>query len=196
MLMWLFAALAQLRGVPEDHSADRQSLGRLAAGEAAALAELYDRHSGPVYSLAFRIVQQEQDAEDIVQEVFAQAWRQASRYDMTRGPVAAWLLMMARTRAIDRLRSRQARGDATSTDLDALPVDAASPPDQLIASQEAARVREALLSLPPEQKAALELAYFEGLTQSEIAQRLDTPLGTVKTRIRSALASLRRSIRS
>jgi RNA polymerase sigma-70 factor (ECF subfamily) len=99
--------------------------------------------------------------------------------------------MMARTRAIDRLRSRQARGDAATSDLDSLPTDAVSPPDQLIASQQAAGVREALLALPSDQKVALELAYFEGLTQSEIAERLQTPLGTVKTRIRAGMMAMR-----
>ena len=105
--------------------------------------------------------------------------------------------MMARTRAIDRLRSRQTRRDAADgSDLDGLPADAAPVSERLIASQQAARVREAMMVLPVEQRTALELAYFEGLTQTEIAERTQTPLGTVKTRIRTALTSLRRSVRS
>ena len=188
---------SQLHAVPHGVvEADIDLVRRLAKGDRDAVAELYDRHASRVLGLAYRIVRNSPDAEDVVQDVFSQAWRTAPSYQSSRGTVAGWLLMMARTRAIDRLRSRQARGDAATSDLDTLPADAVSPPDQLIASQQAAHVREALLALPSEQKTALELAYFEGLTQSEIARRLQTPLGTVKTRIRSALASLRRSMRS
>ena len=177
--------------------ADIDLVQRLAAGDRDAVAELYDRHAARVLGLAFRIVRNSGDAEDVVQEVFSQAWRTAPNYQPARGTVAGWLLMMARTRAIDRVRSRQARRDtAGDADLDAIPSASAALPDQLIAEQEAARVRDALLALPSDQKTALELAYFEGLTQTEIAERLQTPLGTVKTRIRTALASLRRSVRS
>ena len=177
--------------------ADVDLVQRLAAGDRDAVAELYDRHAARVLGLAYRIVRNSGDAEDVVQEVFSQAWRTAPNYQPARGTVAGWLLMMARTRAIDRLRSRQARRDtAGDPDLDAIPSASAPVPDQLIADQEAARVRDALLALPSDQKTALELAYFEGLTQTEIAERLQTPLGTVKTRIRTALASLRRSVRS
>jgi|SoiMethySBSTD1v2_1073268.scaffolds.fasta_scaffold05666_8 RNA polymerase sigma-70 factor, ECF subfamily len=175
--------------------ADIDVVQRLAAGDRDAVAELYDRHAARVLGLAYRIVRNSSDAEDVVQEVFAQAWRTAPNYERTRGTVAGWLLMMARTRAIDRLRSRQARRDDGESNLEAMPAVVEPPSDRLIADEQAARVREALLALPVEQKTALELAYFEGLTQSEIAERLRTPLGTIKTRIRSALASLRRSVR-
>jgi RNA polymerase sigma-70 factor (ECF subfamily) len=190
-----------LQAVPDrfdaDSDADSGIVQRLANGDRDAVAELYDRHAGRVLGLAYRIVRNSTDAEDVVQEVFSQAWRTAPSYRSSRGTVAGWLLMMARTRAIDRLRSRQSRGDAAAvSDLEELPGQGISPSDQLIASQQAARVREAMLALPAEQQTALELAYFEGLTQAEIAERLATPLGTVKTRIRSALASLRRSVRS
>lgn len=161
-----------------------------------AAAELYDRHAGKVLGLARRILRNDSDAEDVVQEVFSQAWRTATRYTAGRGTVAGWLLMIARTRAIDRLRARRARPDATADALvDLVPSDAVPLTDQLVADEQAARVREALTSLPPDQRTALELAYFEGLTQSEIAERLTTPLGTVKTRMRTALAVLRRSLR-
>ena len=104
--------------------------------------------------------------------------------------------MIARARAIDRLRARRARPVVTAEPLvDSVPSEAVPLTDQLVAAEQAARVREALTSLPPEQRIALELAYFEGLTQSEIAERLTTPLGTVKTRMRAALAALRRSLR-
>ena len=188
----------QLQAVPPGAAeADINVVQRLAAGDRDAVAELYDRHAARIMGLAIRIVRNSSDAEDVVQEVFSQAWRTAPNYQPARGTVAGWLLMMARTRAIDRLRSRQARRDAADgADLDGLPADVAPVSEQLIASQQAARVREAMMTLPVEQRAALELAYFEGLTQTEIAERTQTPLGTVKTRIRTALTSLRRSVRS
>ena len=177
--------------------ADINVVQRLAAGDRDAVAELYDRHAARVMGLALRIVRNSSDAEDVVQEVFSQAWRTAPNYQPARGTVAGWLLMMARTRAIDRLRSRQSRRDAVDgPELDGLPADVAPVSEQLIASQQTARVREAMMTLPVEQRTALELAYFEGLTQTEIAERTQTPLGTVKTRIRTALTSLRRSVRS
>ena len=189
---------SQLQAVPHGAAeADIDVVQRLAAGDQDAVAELYDRHAARIMGLAIRIVRNSSDAEDVVQEVFSQAWRTAPNYQPARGTVAGWLLMMARTRAIDRLRSRQARRDAADgADLDGLPADVAPVSEQLIASQQAARVREAMMTLPVEQRAALELAYFEGLTQTEIAERTQTPLGTVKTRIRTALTSLRRSVRS
>lgn len=155
-----------------------------------AAAELYDRYAAQVYSLARRIVGNDTDAEDVVQDVFSQVWRTAARYDRTRGSVIGWLLVITRTRAIDRLRARRARPDLTGTvSPDTLP--AAVAPDALELAQQAAVVREALLSLPEPQRSVLELAYYEGLTQAEIAARLSEPLGTVKTRIRAGLTSLR-----
>jgi RNA polymerase sigma-70 factor, ECF subfamily len=177
--------------------ADADLLRRLARGDRDAVAELYDRHAARVLGLALRIVRDSSDAEDVVQEVFSQAWRTAPNYEASRGTVAGWLLMMARTRAIDRVRARQARRDAgVEPDPETIPSTAVPVPEQIIANQQTARIRGAMVGLPVEQKTALELAYFEGLTQSEIAERLKIPLGTVKTRIRAALAFLRRSVRS
>lgn len=176
--------------------ADLRLVGRLASGDLDAAAELYDRHAGRILALAQRILHDESDAEDVLQEVFSQAWRTAARYEAERGTVAGWLLMMARARAIDRLRARRARPHTTgAVPLDRVTGDAQSPATQLIASEQLARVRQGLRALPDDQRAALELAYFEGLTQTEIAERLAAPLGTVKTRIRTALATLRRSLR-
>jgi RNA polymerase sigma-70 factor (ECF subfamily) len=198
-MIWLLAAVAHFRSeFPESHVEDRDCLRRLAAGDANAAAALYDRHARPIYSLVLRILGDEGDAEDVVQEVFAQAWRQAARYDEARGVVAAWLLMMARTRAIDRLRMRRARPEAPMADNDRRGREAAaSTPDaaaELVSAEEARRVRDALAALPLLQRVAIELAYYEGLSQREIAERLEQPLGTVKTRIRQGLLKLRAAL--
>jgi RNA polymerase sigma-70 factor (ECF subfamily) len=198
MLMWLCAALAGLAPDERGSGDDRVAMSQLAAGDPVAFAALYDRHVRPVYSLALRILGDEGDAEDLVQEVFAYAWRRSSSYESNRGTVMAWLLTITRSRAIDRLRARRARPDhRTAADpetLDVLPAQGAGPDDQVLADEDARKVRAALERLPLLQRLALELAYFEGLTQSEIAERLEAPLGTVKTRIRAGLLKLREAL--
>ena len=159
-------------------------------------AELYDRYGAHVYALARRILRHDTDAEDVVQEVFAQAWRSAAAYDRSRGTILAWLLIMTRTRAIDRLRMRESRPQGDSTQLPNIS-DAGTPAiEVLIADEQRDRVRGALDTLPAQQRVPLELAYYEGLSQSAIAARLSQPLGTVKTRIRMALGVLRERLRS
>lgn len=177
---------------------DRQIVERLARGEGSALTELYDRHGRIVFSLAMRILADQSEAEDLTQDVFTLAWRNAAKYDASRGAVAAWLLITTRTRAIDRIRRRRVRPSAATEDdvrrLDAIP-DAAPSVELVVADREmAVRVRDALSGLPLEQRLALELAYFEGLSHSEIVDRTGTPLGTVKTRIRTGLSRLRQAM--
>lgn len=177
----------------DDRERDHAALARMAQGDADAVAELYDRHARAVYSLALGIVRDARDAEDVVQDVFSQAWRQASRYCASRGAVGAWLLMLARTRAIDRLRARRARPDTASDDRAAAKLVDTRPPAEIdvLSAEQIARVRAAVGELPVLQRVAIELAYFEGLTHVEIAARMEQPLGTVKTRIRLALTKLR-----
>jgi RNA polymerase sigma-70 factor (ECF subfamily) len=177
----------------EEPAADREAVRQMVARDQRGLASLYDRYGRMLFSFAVRVVGGSADAEDVVQEVFAQAWRQASRYDSARGSVAGWLLMMARARAIDAVRARRARPDTTTDEhaFDALR-DAAALPDATVLTQEqAAALRSALSELPFVQRMAIELAFYEGLTQSEIAERLEQPLGTIKTRIRLGLLKLR-----
>ena len=174
---------------------DVQLITRVAGGEQDAIAELYDRHAARVYALAHRILGNSTDAEDVVQEVFSQAWRKATTYQADRGSVVAWLLVITRTRALDRVRARKpAERTLDDADSPVLASKAAPPADVMIAREQADRVRDALRQLPSDQRRALELAYFDGLSQTEIAAKLQAPLGTVKTRIRTALATLRRSL--
>ena len=180
----------------DEKSHEIRLLARLASGDMDAVADLYDQFAVRVFALARRILRDDSDAEEIVQEVFSQAWRTARRFDASRGSVSAWLLMMARTRSIDRLRSRQARPETISEAYpDAIADHALPASDQLLAKEQAAWIREALGTLPDVQRTALELAYYDGLTQSEIATRLTEPLGTIKTRIRTALSTLRQRLR-
>jgi RNA polymerase sigma-70 factor, ECF subfamily len=166
---------------------------RLLRGDAHALAELYDRHARTVYSLALRVIGDHAEAEDIVQDVFTQAWRHCARYDGARATVAGWLVMMTRSRAIDRLRARQSRPDqaAPPADLPDTPSGSPTPDTLVMTSETVAQVRIALGGLPPLLRTPIEMAYYEGLSQSAIAEKLGEPLGTVKTRMRTALQKLR-----
>lgn len=156
------------------------------------LAELYDEHATRVFSLAARILGDVDEAEDIVQDVFLQSWQQRNRFDSTRGSPAAWLLMMTRSRAIDRLRVKRRSGDHWNLQAGdptrAVVTPAPSNLDDLRC------VGKAIASLPTGQQRVLELAFFEGYTHVEIARLLDEPLGTIKTRIRVGLERLRHAL--
>jgi len=158
-------------------------LRKLGKGDAQALGDFYDLYAGLVNGLALRILRDGAEAEDVVQEVFVQVWRQAQRFDPARGTAEAWLCTIARTRALDRLRRRTARREE--------PSDSTPGSTEVPRTEEAMAVRKALEGLTTDQRKALELAYYEGLTQTEIAARLGEPLGTVKTRIRTAMLRLR-----
>jgi RNA polymerase sigma-70 factor, ECF subfamily len=175
-----------------DRSSDEAILQRLAGGDRDALGEVYDRYAAIVNGLALRILRDSGDAEDVVQDVFVQVWRDAVRFDRARGSPQAWICMIARSRALDRLRRRRARReDAGGEEAAASASDAPADPGVLSVS-----MRKALDTLPPEQRGPLELAYYEGLTQVEIAARLAEPLGTIKTRMRTGLMRLREFLNS
>jgi RNA polymerase sigma-70 factor, ECF subfamily len=196
--MWVLLAVLGRPASPsnEERLADQAALNRMAQGDHSALAELYDRNARLVFSLALRILQNRADAEDVVQEVFAQVWTQAGRYDTTRGAVAAWMLTMTRSRAIDRLRSRNSRPETPSETriVEDVPDTTARQDLELLSAEQVESLQRALNELPIAQRMALELAYYEGLTHAEIADRLSEPLGTVKTRIRQAVIKLRESL--
>src|SRR5262245_33921093 len=168
-------------------------IARTARGEESALAALYDSTAALVNGLAMRILGDRGAAEEVTGDVYLQVWRQAVRYDQTRGAPLAWLLTLTRTRAIDRLRSngsQRARTDPLRAAI-VLPSTAPGPEEHSHLSQRRRFVQEALTGLPADQRQAIELAYFGGQSHSEIAATLGEPLGTVKTRIRLGMLRLR-----
>lgn len=179
--------------------ADEALIGRVVFGDRAALAALYDRHARLLYATAVRILGDAAEAEDIVHDVFVSLWTKSAEFDPGRGSAIAWTLTLTRNRSIDRLRTRKRRGDllqgsdetATAPQRATAPSDSA---DELWSKEKAQAVRQAVQELPPDQKSALELAFFSGLTQQEIAARLQAPLGTVKARIRRGLLKLRERV--
>lgn len=171
---------------------------RMVAGEPEALAELYDRFAPLVLAVARRILGAAGDAEEVLQEAFLQAWNQAERYDAGRSSVSTWLVLIARTRALDRLRSRGARDrTAAAAAAEPPPPDTSSRLDEHVLHRERRRrVKEVLSAIPEEQRRVLELAFYEGLSQSEISTRTGTPLGTVKTRALLGMKKLREALRN
>ncbi len=166
-------------------------LARIANGDQEAVAVLYDLTSSTVNALAMRILRNPEDAEEIVLEVYTKVWRIADRFDPARGSPLAWLIAMARSAALDRLRSRGRTATETLNERPNLP--AASSTEGLWRSERIA-LQRAIAGIPAEQRQALELAFFEGLTHQELAEQLSLPLGTVKTRIRLGLARVRKTM--
>jgi RNA polymerase sigma-70 factor (ECF subfamily) len=173
-----------------------QYISAAAAGKQEALASLYDESSRLVYSIAFRILNNAEDAEEVTLEVYAQIWRQAGDYSSERGTPSTWLVMLARSRALDRVRSRDTRRHReTPLDEVAAARSPEDPPEQAaFLSQRRTIVRTAMMELAPEQREAIELSFFSGLTHTELAEKLGQPLGTVKTRIRLGMIKLRQSL--
>ena len=169
---------------------------RVATGDQSALAALYDATNRFIYSLVLRVLGDMSSAEEVLIDVYTQLWRQAANYDANRGAPLAWMATIARSRAIDRLRSSwqdQHRKESLDVLGDA-PANAASPEETTAASERQRFVREALNLLTPEQRRVIELAYYSGLSHSEIAEKLKQPLGTVKTRARLGMMKLREAL--
>ncbi len=172
-----------------DHKDDAALIARMRAGDQSAMGHLYDRYSGVVYGVALRVLANTTAAEDVVQEIFLQLWRKPDSFDAERGKLGPWLAVIARNRAIDHLRKRPLEDD-----IDDLPistgVDLESDSAQKLAIE---KIRGVLAQLPQDQRSLLEMAFFEGMTHSEIAGKTGEPLGTVKTRIRAGLLALRKA---
>jgi RNA polymerase sigma-70 factor (ECF subfamily) len=178
-----------------------QLLPAVAGGDVHAFEALYDRHSSTIYALLLRILGDADDAQEVLQETFVKAWTNARTFDAVRGSEIAWLISIGRSRGIDRLRSRRTRSDRENDagreeSVRSTFVVRATGVEQAIESEERIAVRSALTALPEAQRHALELAYFEGLSQSEIAARLGEPLGTIKTRIQLGMKKLRERLQA
>ncbi len=175
---------------------DASLLQSVQSGDQDALAALYDRYSGIAYGLALRIAGDATAAEDIVQEAFVSVWRQAPRFDASRGQVRSWLLTIVHHRAVDVVRRRANRPERALPDDAGQIADSDAPPALVAeAAMDAQAVREAVRQIPDDQRRTVEMAYFEGLTHVEIAERMGVPLGTVKSRLRIALEKMRESLR-
>lgn len=186
--------------MPPDVSVDFALLQRIVARDERAVAELYDRHSGLVFSVIWRILRSQVDAEDVLQETFVRVWTRAETYDVSLGSPTTWLTRIARNRAVDRLRARRVRAEidgqapetGTSGEIQEAVAAVSDRPD--VRTEDAAMtsaLRGAVARLPETQRVLIEAAYFEGYTHQELADRLGLPLGTVKTRIRAGLLALR-----
>jgi RNA polymerase sigma-70 factor, ECF subfamily len=180
-------------------TADIALLDRIARRDQGALAELYDRHCRLLFSLILRILRDRGEAEDVLQEVFVRVWDRADSYNPSLGTPAAWLVRISRNQAIDRLRSRTVRAGIHAPEIDrpeqtADPAPDADPERYAASTEERHVIAEAIAALPQEQRLLIESAFYEGYTQSELAERFDLPLGTVKTRIRTGMQSLRRAL--
>ena len=176
---------------------DQALVANVVAGDESALSALYDRYSGMLYSLLMRVLRDEQTAEEVLQDLFFNFWANAAKFDPSRGSLPAWLLVSARNRAISRLRQRHPSESLDEPDSTfAVALSSGFNLESAVARKELVdKVKVALDGLPVIQREAVELAFFEGLTHSEIAVRTQEPLGTIKTRLRSAVQTLRQALR-
>jgi RNA polymerase sigma-70 factor, ECF subfamily len=171
---------------------DEALIAAIRAGNQEAMGKLYDRYSAVVYSVALRVLADTSSAEDVLQEIFMQLWRSPGSFDASRGNLAPWLAVIARNRAVDVLRKRKPQTDIDEA-IVAVEPDMASDADRSRANE---KVRTALKGMPAAQRSALEMAYFEGYSHSEIAAKTGEPLGTIKTRIRAGLMLLRKAVQT
>jgi len=188
------ATIAVVMSEPQVEQDDRELIRRIASKDPDALDAFYTRYNRIAFSLVFRVVRNREDAEDVLTDVFWQVWQQSSRYEALRGKPLAWLLTIARTRAIDRVRST---GRQEHQNIDEQKDPPASPPgpDPFVLASTRGAVQAALQSLQEQQRTPLEMAYFQGMSHTEIAAALRQPLGTVKDRIRTGMLHLRKRLR-
>ena len=177
-------------------ASDQDLSARLVRRDPSALAEIYDRHADRVHALGLRMLRSPSEAEDLAQDIFTALWQSPGSYDPGRGPLSAWLLMLTRSRAVDRIRARKARRDrglepAADAELPEVRDPGPGPEAEYQRSIRGRAVWEALRALPEPQRQAIEAAFFEGLSQSEVAEKTGAPLGTVKTRIRDGMRKMR-----
>jgi RNA polymerase sigma-70 factor, ECF subfamily len=175
---------------------DRDLARRLQQRDARAMGPLYDRYGRLIYSLIYRIVRNPATAEDLVQETFLRVWNRAQSFDAEKGSLGAWILTVGRNRAIDHLRSAESRLEQRSLELDLLdqPILFSNFEDTALTVDRARQIKIAFERLTPHQKSVIEMAYYEGLSQTEMAEKLNQPLGTIKTWVRSALRSMREEL--
>jgi RNA polymerase sigma-70 factor (ECF subfamily) len=171
---------------------DADLLGKVQRGDELAMAALYDRYSKIVYSVALRVLRDPAAAEDVLQEIFMQMWRSPTKFVATRGTLCGWLAVVTRNRSIDKLRRKRPSEQVEEMNL-ASPCNLGDEAERNIMME---RARGVILQLPTEQRKTLEMAFFDGLTHSEIAEMTGDPLGTVKTRIRSAILTLRKAFQA
>jgi RNA polymerase sigma-70 factor (ECF subfamily) len=186
-----------LSGNPASPSvSDAELLREIAAGSSDGLATLYDRYASTLLALANRVLRSEGEAEEVLQEVFLHVWNRADRYDPQRSSVPTWLVLITRSRAIDRLRSRRVLERTLGAVMAESPSDHTSPVGarNVLEHERRQRVLRELQGLPPEQREVLELAFYRGMTQSEISSSTGIPLGTVKTRTLLAMKKLRQAL--
>jgi RNA polymerase sigma-70 factor (ECF subfamily) len=194
-----FSGSPFMPGHRPEESDDMALVGRIARGDSAAFATFYDRHASQVLGLLFKMLRRRAEAEEMLQEVFLQVWREAERYRPGGSTPRGWIFMLARSRAIDRIRSssaRRRREEATAAPVDPVTPSAVAPagPERLEERERRRQVANALAELPPEQRTAIEHAFFGGLSHREVAEHLGEPLGTIKSRILLGMRKLRRSL--
>ncbi len=182
---------------PPSFADDASLLNKIAKGDQTALSAFYDRYARIIYSVALKSLRSVEESEEVVLDVFAQVWRIADRYDVSKARADTWLFMLARSRVLDRVRKLQRRvpilADRGVVEIQ-IPASGVEPIEEIVISERRDRVKAALQSLPSEQRLVIELAYYQGLTQSEIASHTGMSLGTVKTRSRLGLNKLKTAL--
>ncbi len=180
-----------------DFERDAELLRRIAGGDRSAFSDFYDQYSGLLFSIAVRVLNDSKEAEDVLQEVFLQIWNKADTYDPLLGKPVSWAVTFTRNKAIDRVRASQRRSkllEQATVEEGFLPADSPSANERLCGKENAEMIRSVVAALPSDQKRAIELAFFSGLTQDEIAKTLQEPLGTIKARIRRGMLKLREKL--